>query len=117
MGTNEPAEISVTLPTPRRRPGSRSLVLALAGLAGFTLAARRLGYGFGTHTVVRCRRGHLFTTIWLPGVKLKALDLGIARIQRCPVGEHWSLVTPVREANLTRGERRFARAHRDVPIP
>ena len=47
------------------------------------------------------REGHLFTTIWIPGVKLKELDLVVARIQRCPVGQHWSLVVPVREADLT----------------
>jgi hypothetical protein len=100
----------------RRRSIGPALVL-LAALAGFVLAARRLGYAFGTHTVVRCRRGHLFTTIWIPGVKLKALDLGIARIQRCPVGNHWSLVVPVREADLGDEERAAARAHRDLPIP
>jgi hypothetical protein len=50
-------------------------------------------------------------------VKLKALDLGIARLQYCPVGKHWSLVTPVRESDLTEAERRFARAHHDAPIP
>ncbi len=45
--------------------------------------------------------GHLFTTLWIPGVKLKAIDLGAARVQHCPVGNHWSLVVPVRESDLT----------------
>jgi hypothetical protein len=46
---------------------------------------------------VRCRQGHEFTTLWIPGVKLNAIDLVVARVQRCPVGQHWSLVTPVRQ--------------------
>jgi len=66
-------------------------------LSGFTLAARALGYNLGGRTPVRCRRGHQFTTLWIPGVKLTAIDLAVARIQRCPVGRHWSLVTPVRQ--------------------
>ena len=51
-------------------------ILIIAGVvAGATLIGRRPGYNFGTNTVVRCRQGHLFTTIWVPGVKLKELDL------------------------------------------
>lgn len=95
----------------------RRLVPVVAVLTAATLVARRLGYGIGGRTVVRCRQGHLFTTIWIPGVKLKAVDLGVARFQRCPVGGHWSLVTPVREIDLTEDERRSAGAARDLPIP
>jgi hypothetical protein len=79
--------------------------------------ARRAGYRLGFNTIVRCRRGHLFTTIWIPGVKLKGLDLGIARIQRCPVGPHWSLVTPVKESSLDPEEREAARRRRDLRVP
>jgi hypothetical protein len=86
-------------------------------LVAATLVARRLGYKVGGNVVVRCRKGHLFTTLWIPGVKLKAVDLGVARVQRCPVGRHWSLVVPVRDADLTDEERQFARAHHDVRIP
>jgi hypothetical protein len=89
----------------------------IAAIVAGTLLARRRGYSVGGNTIVRCRRGHLYTTIWVPGVKLKALDLGIARLQYCPVGKHWSLVTPVRDSDLTDEERTFARAHRDIPIP
>lgn len=67
-----------------------TVVLVAGASAGFTLAARRLGYRLGVNTVVRCRRRHLFTTIWVPGVKLKGLDLVVARVQYCPVGRHWS---------------------------
>lgn len=82
-----------------------------------TLVARRRGYNMGGNIVVRCRAGHLFTTIWVPGASLKALRLGWARLQRCPVGKHWTLVTPVREAELTYEERRMAAEHHDVRIP
>jgi len=95
-----------------------STVLIVAGaIAGVTLIARRLGYNLGVNTIVRCRQGHLFTTIWIPGIKLNELDLLVARVQRCPVGNHWSLVVPVRAADLTDEERQFAREHHDVRIP
>jgi hypothetical protein len=89
----------------------------IAAVMTFTLGARLLGYKLGPSTIVRCRRGHLSTTIWIPGVKLKGLDLGIARLQRCPVGNHWSLVTPVRDSDLTDKERALAHQHRDARIP
>ena len=66
--------------------------------------------------VVRCRDGHLFTTVWLPGASFKAIRLGWLRLQRCPVGDHWSIVTPVRDEDLTPEQRRIARQHRDGPI-
>ena len=94
-----------------------TLVIAAGAIAGFTLAARRLGYNFGVDTVVRCRQGHLYTTIWIPGVKLKALDLVVARVQYCPVGHHWSLVVPVRDADLTDAQRQDAAGHHDIRIP
>jgi hypothetical protein len=76
----------------------RKFIAIAALMVGGTLIARRLGYKVGGRTLVRCRQGHEFTTLWIPGVKLTAIDLGIARIQHCPVGDHWSLVTPVRQA-------------------
>ena len=88
------------------------------GIVLVEAAALKLRSGrIGGRVAVRCRRGHLFTTIWIPGVKLKELDLVIARIQRCPVGHHWSLVVPVRPATLTAENREFAQAHHDVKIP
>ncbi len=95
----------------------RPVVIAITVLAIGTVIARRLGYKVGGNTVVRCRQGHLFTTLWIPGVKLKAIDLGVARIQHCPVGNHWTVVVPVRDADLTDEERRFAAEHRDIRIP
>lgn len=99
------------------RTRRRRILLTIAAIVVWTLVARRLGYRLGANTVVRCRRGHLFTTIWIPGVKLKAIDLLVARVQWCPVGRHWSLVTPVRDADLTAEDRLLARAHHDVRIP
>ena len=87
-------------------------------LAVATLVARRKGYsGLGGNTVVRCRQGHLFTTIWIPGASLKAIRLGWTRLQRCPVGRHWTLVVPVKVTNLTEEERRLAAERRDIRIP
>ena len=98
-------------------PKRRRVALAAAAAAAFTVVGRLLGYGFGINTIVRCRGGHLFTTIWLPGVNFKALDLVVARVQYCPVGRHWTLVTPVRAADLSARRRRQARARRDIPLP
>ena len=75
------------------------------------------GYGLGGNVVVRCRRGHLFTTIWVPGVSVKSVRLGWWRLQRCPVGAHWSIVTPVSRATLTEQERISAGDHKDVRLP
>jgi hypothetical protein len=93
------------------------VVVTIGVIAGGTIIARLLGYKLGGNVVVRCRQGHVYTTLWIPGVKLKSLDLVVARLQHCPVGQHWSLVVPVRDAALTEGERRFAREHHDLRIP
>ncbi len=90
----------------------------VSGLLGGTVVARRRGYsGMGGNTIVRCRDGHLFTTIWVPGASFKAVRLGWKRFQRCPVGHHWTIVTPVREADLSDDELAAARAVHDVRIP
>ncbi len=94
----------------------RSLVIAAAVLLEPALLRIR-GFRIGGRLVVRCRQGHLFTTIWVPGASLKAVRLGWWRFQRCPVGNHWSLVTPVKESDLTEEEKRVAAEHRDVRIP
>lgn len=101
----------------RLTPGkARTLAAVIGVLAAGTAVARRLGYRIGTATVVRCRSGHLFTTIWIPGASLKAVRLGWFRFQRCPVGKHWTFVHPVREADLTEDERVAAQV-RDRRIP
>ena len=75
------------------------------------------GYPLGGNLVVRWREGHLFRTLWIPGVSLKALRLGWWRVQRCPVGKHWSVVTPVKESELSRHQRWTANRHTDIRVP
>jgi hypothetical protein len=99
--------------------GKRRLIfvgVVIAYVAG-TIIATRQGYSFGKDSVVRCRRGHLFTTVWIPGASVKSLRLGFWRIQWCPVGRHVDLVRPVKNADLTDAERSFALAHHDVLVP
>jgi hypothetical protein len=93
------------------------ILAVVAAIVGATVIARRRGYNFGGNVIVRCRRGHLFTTIWIPGASLKAIRLGWARFQRCPVGQHWSLVTPVKTDALSAADRKLAAKIRDVRIP
>lgn len=100
----------------RRGRAAVATALSLTVLE-YAVVARRRGSWRELTTIVRCRRGHLFTTLWIPGASLKALRLGVWRLQRCPVGRHWTLVTPVRAAELTAEERRLASAHHDLPIP
>lgn len=91
-------------------------VVASCYAAG-TIFARSRGYAFGRNVTVRCNRGHLFTTTWIPGASLKAIRLGFWRLQWCPVGRHAALVHPVKGAALTGDERQFAAAHRDTRVP
>lgn len=74
-------------------------------------------YRFGRNTIVRCGKGHLFSTIWIPLGSLKAIRLGPKRFQWCPVGRHWSLVTPVNLNSLSPEELEQAQDTRDVRIP
>ena len=66
-----------------------------------TVLARRRGYsGLGGRTRVRCRDGHVFRTIWVPGVSVTSLRLGWYRFQYCPVGRHWTLVHPIKDSDV-----------------
>jgi hypothetical protein len=71
----------------------------------------------GGNVVVRCRDGHLYTTLWIPGASIKSVRLGPWRLQRCPVGRHWTLVTPVKESGLSGRQRRRAREIKDIRVP
>ena len=75
------------------------------------------GYPVGGNLIVRCRQGHVFTTIWIPSVSFKALRLGWWRVQRCPVGRHWSIVVPVRDSEISDDERQLARQRHDLRLP
>jgi hypothetical protein len=100
----------------RRKRGLIATAAVAAAYAAGTIAARRLGYSLGLNAVVKCRAGHVFSTIWIPGGSLKSLRLGFWRVQWCPVGRHVSLVHPLREAEITDDIRQAATRH-DTRIP
>jgi hypothetical protein len=96
------------------------LILAIIGVTAI-LRARRGGgaggYPAGGDVIVRCRDGHLFTTIWIPLMSFKAIRLGPVRFQYCPVGDHFTFVTIVRDSDLTPYERQLASQIHDRRIP
>lgn len=88
-------------PTTRRARRRRALVAAgLATVVAEAVVLRVRTGRWAGHVAVRCRGGHVFRTLWIPGVSLTSLRLGWWRLHRCPVGHHWSLVTPVGDAAL-----------------
>lgn len=97
------------------------LVILIALIAtivvGLFLIARRFRSVRGGEIVVRCLAGHLFMTIWVPGVSFKAIRLGWFRMQYCPVGDHMTIVMPVRDSDLTDEERRIAARYHDARVP
>lgn len=95
----------------------RRVVMVSIIIVVTSMAARRRGYRVGFDALVRCRDGHLFTTIWIPGVSVKSIKLGWARFQYCPIGRHWSLVKLVRVADLSDEDVLDARDHHDVRVP
>jgi hypothetical protein len=68
-------------------------------------------------TIVRCTRGALFSTIWIPLVSFKGLRLGNQRLQRCPVHHKWERVRRVDPAELSAEERAQAESTLDIGIP
>ena len=87
------------------------LIVVAALVIVANVAVRRRGYAIPGKTIVRCSTGHLFTTTWIEGGSFKAIRLGpLTRYQRCPVGNHWAIVHPVRDEDLTDEERRTAAA-------
>jgi hypothetical protein len=93
------------------------LIGGIASVVAEPVAMKLRGYPMGGKLIVRCRQGHLFTTFWLPGISFKAVRFLWWRYQRCPVGGHWSLITPVRPSELTEAERQEAREVSDIPLP
>jgi hypothetical protein len=90
------------------------IVVAVTG----SRAGHSRGYsGMGGETVVRCSKGHLFMTVWIPGSSLKAVRLGYKRYQRCPVCEKWRMVVPVADSELSEEDRRVAAEHRTGRLP
>jgi hypothetical protein len=80
----------------------------------WVLSRRR---GAGPRVVVQCQAGHLFTTTWIPFMSIKAIRLGLVRFQFCPVGRHWSLVTIVRDEDLSDWQRKLADQYDDGGVP
>jgi hypothetical protein len=81
-------------------------------------AGQKRGYsGMGGDTIVRCSRGHLFTTKWIVGSSVKAVRLGYKRYQHCPVCKKWRIVVPVRDDELSDEDRRVAAEHHDTKLP
>jgi hypothetical protein len=103
--------------TSKRRRRLGVTVVVIVGYVVGTIVAVRAGYQVGRDAFVRCRQGHVFTTTWIPGGSLKAIRLGLWRIQWCPVGRHVDLVRLVRAADLTESEVAFALSHHDTPVP
>lgn len=105
-----------------RISGKRKRGLIVAGAitatyAAGAVAARRLGYTFGGNVVVKCHSGHVFSTIWIPGASLKAVRLGMWRVQWCPVGRHVSIVHPLKDAQVTDDVLQAAAASHDIRVP
>jgi hypothetical protein len=89
-------------------------VLFVVGLLGYVLTGPG---GVSGSVVVRCRDGHLFTTVWIPGFSFKAIRLGPIRLQYCPVGGHWTAVRYIPENELTDAERVLAAQFHDSDLP
>ena len=82
------------------------LIVIVVVTTALNLWLRRRGYAIPGRAAVRCKSGHLFRTLWIEGGALTAIRLGpTTRYMRCPVGRHWSIVHPVKEADLTAAER------------
>lgn len=54
------------MPSAKRKRGLAVIMGVVAAYAAGTVIARRQGYSFGRDVPVRCRKGHLFTTTWIP---------------------------------------------------
>ena len=96
--------------------GRRKFTIWLAIVAG-VIVAGRLNMFRRFDRPVRCREGHLFTTIWVPLASLKAIRLGRRRVQRCPVGGHWSVVVPLDRESASDSDLQIAAAVHDMRVP
>jgi hypothetical protein len=93
------------------------LVLVVGAFAGFITVMKKRGFKFGRDVIVQCGAGHYYTTIWVPGVSLKAVRWGAIRFQRCPVGKHWASARLVNPKEVTPEISEIAAQHHDVRIP
>src|SRR5215471_5388914 len=58
---------SPKVPSSKRKRRIAIAACVAAAYAVGTIVATRQGYSFGLNVVARCRQGHLFTTMWIPG--------------------------------------------------
>jgi hypothetical protein len=79
--------------TDKRR---RAIAFAVVSTAAESAFLRIRTGKWAGKVAVRCRDGHQFTITWIPGVSFTSVRLGPWRVRRCPVGRHWSIVTPVK---------------------
>ena len=95
------------------------LVVICLSMVLVARSLRRQGYStIGGDTIVRCSKGHLFTTKWIPGGSFRAVRLGAKkRYQRCPVCEKWAIIVPVKDEDLTDTDRQEAAQHRTGKLP
>jgi hypothetical protein len=94
-----------------------ALVIFVAVAIRAAQMSRQRRYRFGHDVIVRCRDGHLFTTTWIPMMSVKAIRLGLLRVQRCPVGDHVTTVQLMRDEDLTPAELMEAGRHHDNGVP
>jgi hypothetical protein len=92
-------------------------IIAAVVLLKVGVAKLRGRPALGGEIVVRCSQGHLFMTNWSSLGSFTSIRLGSARFQHCPVGDHWSLVRPVKDADLTAEDRRIAEQNSGVLSP
>ena len=115
--------LSLSLPEPNQAQLAIYTVAAIviAAIVGAAIGARSRralsGYRFGADVVVRCRDGHLYTTTWIPMMSVKSIRMGLVRYQYCPVGQHMTLVTLMKDEDLTPAERLEAARFHDSGLP
>jgi hypothetical protein len=93
------------------------LILLIVGLLtlGMNVGMKRKGYSIPGKTIVRCSKGHYFTTLWIEGGSLKAVRLGpTKRAQRCPVCKSMRVIVPIKDVDVT-DEIRAQAALNDAP--
>ena len=71
----------------------------------------------GPVSVVRCSRGAVFQSTWVPLLSVTAIRLGPLRIQWCPVHQRVELVRRIDPRTMTPAERAQAARYPARPIP
>ncbi len=71
--------------------------LVVGGIAAANAYVHHEGYTIPGRTMVRCRSGHEFSTMWVSGISVKSLRLGLhTRLMRCPECRAWRIVHPIK---------------------